>query len=155
MKDSLLQSLFGSAITDKTHLESTKQRFEMLFGYKRAVFERLYPSKQLAPKRILVEDDDMALVMKIARDRRERLTGSMLKKLRQDPEEDRRSGERRQQSRRVSHQQTMFPERRLLPERRHRIRRREDLELMLKLARKKCDSVNRPMFEDHRTRDHD
>ena len=157
MKDSLLQSLFGSVITDKTHLESTKQRFEMLFGYKGAVLERLNPRKQLAAKRTLVEDDDMALVMKIAKDRRDSLTGSMLKKLRQDPEEDRRSGERSQQSRRVSHQQTMFPERRLFPERRHRIRRREDLELMLKLAREKCDSVKRPMFEDynHRTRDHD
>jgi len=150
MKDSLLQSLFGSAITDKTHLESAKQRFEMLFGYKHAVLERLLSAKQISAKRILGEDDDMALVMKIARDRRDRLTGSMLKKLRQNPEEERRSGERRQQSRRVSHQQTMFPERRLFPERRHKIRRREDLELMLKLAREKCDSVNRPMFEDSR-----
>ena len=118
MKDSLLQSLFGSAITDKTHLESTKQRFEMLFGYKRAVLERLFPSKQPGVKRILGEDDDMALVMKIARDRMDSLTGSMLKKLRQNPEEDRRSGERRQRSRRVSPQQSMFLERR------HKIRRR-------------------------------
>ncbi len=122
----------------------------MLFGYKHAVLERLLSAKQISAKRILGEDDDMALVMKIARDRRDRLTGSMLKKLRQNPEEERRSGERRQQSRRVSHQQTMFPERRLFPERRHKIRRREDLELMLKLAREKCDSVNRPMFEDSR-----
>ena len=111
---------------------------------------RLLSSKQLAAKRIPGGDDDMALVMKIARDRRDSLTGSMLKKLRQNPEEDRRSEERRQGSRRVSQQQTGSPERRLSPERRHRIRRREDLELVLKLAREKCDSVNRPIFEDDR-----
>lgn len=144
MKDSLYQSLFGNAITDETNLESTKKRFEMLFGYKRPVLERLFSSKKFAAKRILGGDDDMALVMKIARDRRDSLTGSMLKELRQNPEEDRRTGERRKQSRRVSQQQSMFPERRKT------IRRTEDLEFMLKLAREKCDSVKRPMFEDGR-----
>jgi hypothetical protein len=116
----------------------------MLFGYKRAVLERLFSSKQFAAKRILGGDDDIALIMKIARDRRDSITGLMLKELRQNPDEDRRSGERRKRSRRVSQQQIMFPERR------QKIRRREDLELMLKLAREKCDSVNRPMFEDSR-----
>jgi hypothetical protein len=150
MKDSLFQSLFGNAITDETNLESTKQRFEMLFGYKRAVLERLISSKQFAAKRSPGGDDDMALVMKIARDQRDRLAGSMLKELRQNPGEDRRSEERRQRPRRVSQQRTGFPERRLSPERRHKIRRREDLELVLKLAREKCDSVKRPIFEDVR-----
>ena len=144
MKDSLFQSLFGNAIADETDLESTKQRFEMLFGYKRAVLERLFSSKHFATKRTLGGDDDMALVMKIARDRRDRITGLMLNELRQSPDDARRTGERRKRSRRVSQQQIMFPERR------QTIRRREELELMLKLAREKCDRVSRPLFEDCR-----
>ena len=143
MKDSLFQSLFGSAIIDEANLESTKQRFELLFGYKRAVFERLFSSKQFEAKRIIGEDDDMAVVMKVARDRRDRLTGLMLNELRQNPDDDSRTTERRKRSRRVSQQQTSFPDRR------QKIRRREDLELVLKIAREKCDSVNRPMFESH------
>ena len=141
MKESLFQNLFGTAITDEANLESTKQRFEMLFGYKRGVFERLFSNHNPAFEPIRDRDDDMELVMKIARDRRDRLTGSMLNELRQTPDDDARTTERRGQSRRVSQQQTSFPDRRL------RVRRREDLELMLKIAREKCDSVKRPIFE--------
>jgi hypothetical protein len=141
MKDSLFQSLFGTAITDGTNLESAKQKFEMLFGHKPAVFERLFSNIHPAPEPIRSRDDDMDLVMKIARDRRDRLTGSMLKELRQTPDDDARTTERRRQSRRVSQQETSFPDRR------QRVRRRMDLEFMLKIAREKCDSVKRPFFE--------
>jgi hypothetical protein len=141
MKDSLFQSLFGTAITDGSNLESAKQRFEMLFGHKSAVFERLFANTHPEPEPIRSKDDDMDLVMKIARDRRDRLTGSMLSELRQTPDDDARTTERRRQSRRVSQQQTSFPDRR------QRVRRRVDLELMLKIAREKCESVKRPIFE--------
>ena len=141
IKNSLYQSLFGSAITDETNLESIKQKFEMLFGYKRAVFDRLFSNKQFEVERIPGENHDMDDVMNIARDRRDRLTGSMLKELRQTPDDGSRTTERRRQSRRVSQQQTTFPDRR------QRIRRSDDLELVLKIAREKCDRVNRPMFQ--------
>jgi hypothetical protein len=141
MKDSLIQSLFGTAITGEINLESTKQKFEMLFGYKGAVFERLFSNIDPASEPIRSKDDDMDLVMKIARDRRDRLTGSMLKELRQTPDDDARTTERRRQSRRVSEQETSFPNRR------QRVRRRLDLELMLKIARDKCERVKRPIFE--------
>jgi hypothetical protein len=141
MKDSLIQSLFGTAITDGTNLESAKQRFEMLFGHKSAVFERLFSNIHPAPEPIRSRDDDMDLAMKIARDRRDRLTRSMLSELRQTPDDDARTTERRRQPRRVSQQETSFPDRR------QRVRRRVDLELMLKIAREKCESVKRPIFE--------
>lgn len=122
MKDTTIQNLPGPEITDKFSLDRSKRRFEKLFGYKHAVIERLFSGKKLVDKRNLMEEDDMELVLKIARDKCDSVHGPILEDLRGGMQERRQSGGRRVQLRRDLETGAM------IPERRKKIRREEDQE---------------------------
>ncbi len=111
MSEVLFQVIFDATITGEFSLETTRNRFQKLFGLQKPTLEKLFSGKDLVIKKHLYEDEATEFSIKIA----EAGCESVIESMPAPGEEDgdlRLSGDRRIQFRRNPRPGALIAERR-------------------------------------------
>ncbi|HIG40147.1 MAG: hypothetical protein ABGY96_13990 [bacterium] len=119
MTQTLYQVIFSATMTGEFGPDTTKQRFEKLFGLDQAALKKLFSGRDLVIKKNLSEEAAMQFALKVAEAGCECVIESMLGG---PPEQRKISGDRRTKYRRDARPSSIVPDRRI------EIRRQEDAE---------------------------
>lgn len=119
MTESLYQVIFNATMTGEFGPDTTKQRFEKLFGLDQAALKKLFSGRDLVIKKNLSEEAAMKFALKVAEAGCECVIESMPGG---PPEQRKKSGDRRKRYRRDARPSSIVPDRRI------EIRRQEDAE---------------------------
>jgi len=114
--------MFDATITDEYDLETTRQRFQKVFGLDQSQLDKLFSGKDLLIKKDLSESDAMQFAMKIADTGCECVIEQILAEGEENLEENREAYDRR-----IRHRRDARPGA-IIPDRRRSIRRSNDAE---------------------------
>ena len=129
MTDTLYKVVFNATMTGEFGPETTKERFEKLFGLEKSALSKLFSGRDLVIKKDLSEDAAMQFAVKVAEAGCECVIESMPDAL----EQRQKSGDRRTQYRRGSRPSAA------VEDRRKKIRRQTDADYFEELILNAAD----------------
>lgn len=112
MAERQYQILFDATMTGEYSLETTRQRFEKVFGLNKPALEKLFSGKEILIKKNLSEGDALQFATKILDTGCECVIERMLLEGEEKLKENRESGERRMRFRRHARPGAFVPDRR-------------------------------------------
>ena len=113
MAERQYQIIFDATVTGEYNLNTTRRRFEKVFGLDKPALEKLFSGKEILIKKNLSEGDALQFATKIADTGCECVIECMLEEGEENFKENRELGERRMRFRRHARPTAFVPDRRL------------------------------------------